>query len=282
MSKVSADEAYECFLETFCNIYNHVFKYKTHKVKKKCRKPWVTTDILKMMNKRDALYKRFIRTKDRSVLLSFKQQRNKITGALRRAKRTYYDSLFQNENRTDVLWKKLNSVLHEGHVFEQIAELKIGGEIKNGKALANAFNDYFVDLVHSVHTAEALRYVEGVSETIFLSPTDEVEVISIFKCLKNSRSCDIHGIQIKPIKYVIESIASILTHIFNVSLQTGVFPRKMQEAKVSVIYKAGDKNDLGNYRPVSILPIFSKGLEKIIHKRLYSFCEKQRILTPHQ
>lgn len=282
LSKVSADEAYECFLETFCNIYNHVFKYKTHKVNKKCRKPWVTPDILKMMNKKDALYKRFIRTKDISILLSFKQQRNKITSTLRRAKRTYYDSLFQNESRTDVLWKKLNSILHDGHTVEQITKLNIGGEIKNGKALANAFNNYFVDLVHSVHTAEALKYVEGVSDTIFLSPTDEVEVTSVFQCLKNSRSCDIHDIQLKPVKYVIKSIAPILTHIFNVSLQTGVFPRKMQEAKVSVIYKAGDKNDLGNYRPISILPIFSKGLEKIIHKRLSSFCEKQCILTPHQ
>lgn len=53
--------------------------------------------------------------------------------------------------------------------------------------------------------------------------------------LKNSKSSDSQDIQIKPIKYVIESIAFILTHIFNVCLETGVFLRKMQIAKVSVI-----------------------------------------------
>lgn len=74
--------------------------------------------------------------------------------------------------------------------------------------------------------------------------------------LKNRQSSDSQDIQIKPIKYVVESIAFILTHIFNLCLETGVFPRKMQTAKVSVLYK--DRNELSNYRPYSILPIFSK------------------------
>lgn len=281
-SKVSADEAYESFLETFSNIYNCNFQYKRYVNSKKCRKPWVTPDILKMMQKKNTLYQKFVLTKDLTVLSAFRKQRNRITSELRRSKRAYYNSLFLNVKRTEVVWKNLNAILHEGNKLEPITELTIEDEIKTGATLANAFNDFFVDLVNSVPSTEATRYVKSVPESIFFFPTDEEEVISIFTCLKNSKSCDINDIQIKPVKYVIKSIASILVYVFNLSIQTGIFPRKMQVAKVSVLYKTGDKNELGNYRPVSVLPIFSKGLEKIIHKRLYRFCEKHSILSPHQ
>lgn len=56
----------------------------------------------------------------------------------------------------------------------------------------------------------------------------------------------------------------------------------MQCAKVTAIYKKGDKNDLGNYRPISILPVFSKGFEKILLARLISFTDPHSILTDSQ
>lgn len=135
LSKVSADEAYESFLQTFCDIYNRVFKYKKHIVHKKCRKPWVTAEILKMMKKKDALYRKFMRTRDPVVLSSFKSQRNKITSELRRAKRSYYFLLFRDEKRTDVLWKKLNSILHEGRQFGETTELAVEGILKKVQLL---------------------------------------------------------------------------------------------------------------------------------------------------
>ena len=66
------------------------------------------------------------------------------------------------------------------------------------------------------------------------------------------------------------------------SLTTGVFPSRMQIAKVSVIYKSGEKNNLSNYRPVSVLPIFSKGLEKVINNRIENFSKKHNLLTDCQ
>lgn len=68
-----------------------------------------------------------------------------------------------------------------------------------------------------------------------------------------------------------------LTHIFNLPIQYCTFPRKMQKAKVTVIFKAWDKNELSNYRPISVLPIFSKAVDKIIYFQLSKFCEKYRI-----
>ena len=58
-----------------------------------------------------------------------------------------------------------------------------------------------------------------------------------------------------------------LMTIFSLSLKTGIFPEKMKIAKVSPIFKKGDKSILSNYRPISVLPCFSKILERIMYSR---------------
>lgn len=61
----------------------------------------------------------------------------------------------------------------------------------------------------------------------------------------------------------------------------GTFPERLQVAKV-VLFKGGDKNLISNYRPISILPIFSKCVEKLIHERMTNFLNKHRLITPCQ
>lgn len=100
--------------------------------------------------------------------------------------------------------------------------------------------------------------------------------------LKNSKSTDIDGLQISPIKYVIDLLSPHLAHIYNSCLSSGIFPGRMKMAKVTVLYKTGDRNLLSNYRPISILPVFSKALEKIIHKRLMPFLNKHECIAKEQ
>lgn len=193
--------------------------------------------------------------------------------------------MFSNLSTSASMWKKLNSILGKTSASSRTKTLKINGQELGGAELANKFNDYFINLVSNDRSRvnEALLYVSRfVNESIFFYPTDVHEVSSVFCNLNNSKSCDIDGIQIKPVKYVIAQIAPILTHLFNLSLSQGIFPQKMQIAKVSILYKSGDKNDLSNYRPVSVLPIFSKGLEKLIHFRLNQFCENFSVVTDSQ
>ena len=61
--------------------------------------------------------------------------------------------------------------------------------------------------------------------------------------------------------------------IINRLFETGIVPISMKIAKIVPIYKAKDKTDMGNYRPISLLPTVSKILEKAVHHRLYSYCK---------
>ena len=73
-----------------------------------------------------------------------------------------------------------------------------------------------------------------------------------------------------------------LSQIINDSLQNGLFPASLKIAKVIPIFKKGDTSKNFNYRPISLLSIFSKILEKIMHKRLYNFLEHHDILFQMQ
>lgn len=121
-----------------------------------------------------------------------------------------------------------------------------------------------------------------IRESAFLFPVTTEEVTAHFMSLKNSRCCDADGLEIRPIKHVIHSVSSVLEYIINLMFTLGTFPRRLQIAKVSIIFKGGDKNSISNYRPISILPVFSKVIEKLIHERIVSFLTKHHIMTPFQ
>ena len=86
-------------------------------------------------------------------------------------------------------------------------------------------------------------------------------------------------------KFVIlaaDILATPLKILFNYAFEFGIFPDCFKTAKVIPIYKQGDKTEMGNYRPISILSTFLKILEKLIYNRTQSFLEKQSITLPTQ
>ena len=84
------------------------------------------------------------------------------------------------------------------------------------------------------------------------------------------------------VKKIIPHIVTPLKHIFNTSLQKGIFPDAMKIARVIPLFKNGDNKEFTNYRPVSLLPQFSKNLERIFHKRLMNFLDDKKVLYESQ
>ena len=84
------------------------------------------------------------------------------------------------------------------------------------------------------------------------------------------------------IKQIIHSIVHPLVHICNTSFTNGEFPNSMKTAKIIPLFKAGDRYEFSNCRPVSVFPQFSKILEKVDKKRLVDFIESNKILCDSQ
>ena len=165
-------------------------------------------------------------------------------------------------------------------------------ELRNPESIAEHFNNFFssVGQRYSEPTTpyDIAKITELMSNTvnndhsIFFAPTNEKEVIQICMSMKSKSSTGHDDISNKVLKEIIPYLAKPLTYIFNQSLSLGIFPDTFKLAKVIPIYKSGDRFDPTNYRPISLLPVFSKILEKIVYIRMINFITKCNLIYPEQ
>ena len=121
-----------------------------------------------------------------------------------------------------------------------------------------------------------------VCSSIFLYPTSEFEICCIINQLNTNKSCGSDGIEAKFIVLASEVLSPVLAILFNACFDFRIFPTCLKTAKVVPAYKAGDKNQVTNYRPILILSIFSKILEKLVHTRTLSFLKCHSVLAHTQ
>ena len=111
--------------------------------------------------------------------------------------------------------------------------------------------------------------------SLYMSPTDPEEIEKIKTTMKSKTSRGIDDINSEFIKKIKQNIKVPLSKLINMSLETGKIPASLKIAKVIPIFKNKSPEEYTNYRPISLLPIMSKILEKVVHKRLYNFMNLQ-------
>lgn len=293
----NTDQAYNCFLNTISeatDLYAPV-QTITFNPKNIIRDDWMTPGLLKSSKTCDKLYKEQLgHAKDSTKHSKYTTYRNKFNSLKRAAKKEYYFQQISNfQNDSKKLWSILNKIIGKTRNKVDLPEkIKDANNIQiNGsQAIANAFCDFFTkvgpNLARNI-PASSLPYTEYMkniwsNNTLFLSPTDEVEISRIINELPNKASSGydlVSNIYVKQLNCV---IAQPLAKIFNISLNEGTFPQEMKLADVIPVYKAKDKLVCTNYRPISLLPVFSKILERIVHKRLYNFLIQNDLLYNSQ
>ena len=165
-------------------------------------------------------------------------------------------------------------------------------KITDRRVIANEFNKYFNSIASTLNESIADLPIQASefstfedyllpsnNNSIFLTDTSHTELMEIISQLENGKSSDI---PIRVIKKSAHIICPVLAQHFNKLMMTGVFPDVLKVGKVTPIFKKGNQEDVGNYRPVSTLPIFGKIFEKVIYSRIYSFALSQNILDENQ
>ena len=118
--------------------------------------------------------------------------------------------------------------------------------------------------------------------SMYLNEVTETELVKVLSTCNHKHSCDVNDLNMYVVKSTFLSIIQPFKYICNLSFNTGVFPSEMTIAKIVPLFKSGDDCTFTNYRPVSLLPQFSKILEKLFYKRLTDFVEKGNILSDSQ
>jgi len=298
LEKETSDSAYDSFNEIFSSVYNLQLPLvtKRYTIHHNIRKPWITTSILNSVTRKQKLYKRYLRTKSIEHKNSYIKYKNKLTKIIRAAEKKHYCDKFNNvKDSIKDTWRLINNVLHDtvqsSSTRTTINEIKDkNSSITDPSQIANKFNEYFSNigpnLAKQIVTPPDIFIKDTMPErnkqSIFLTPCTSTEIIDIVKALKNSKGIGLDGFSVYVLKQIIHKIADPLTVIFNKSLESGTVPNLLKSAKITPIYKAEEKKLVNNYRPISILPVFSKILEKIMFSRLESFISKHDILNKNQ
>ena len=189
-------------------------------------------------------------------------------------------------------WQILNNCINKNKQVSSLPKcFKANNkELSENKDIANGFNNFFANvgpnLAKTIPACEGKSFYDYMSNNVqtsfFMQPTCETEINSIIRMFQNKTSCGHDGISMNIVKNIAQLVSKPFSHICNLSLYNGVFPENMKIAKIVPIFKAGDNQLFTNYRPVSLLPQFSKILEKIFNNRIVSYITKNNILYSGQ
>ena len=114
-------------------------------------------------------------------------------------------------------------------------------------------------------------YLIKVNTSMESQPLSINELKDAFFSLKINKSPGHDGVSFNVIKKCFGELCEPLKYLFNLSIVKGIFPDDLKIAKVTPIYKADNSSNISNYRPISVLPCFSKMLERIIYSRLQKY-----------
>lgn len=288
-SSVLKEENAERMYNTFASKLKDLYM-KSTVIKKisKTRKnnPWITSELIADCKKRDILYRKWKNNiNNKSYENDYKILRNKINKAILIQKSNFYKNQFMefktNPRKT---WGLINEIL--GRKKSSIDDTITKNFKIEFKSLANEFGEFFssqtANIIHQCDLKTSIHTNIHTENTIFTYTTNDSEVNTIINALGVHKSPGIDGIRSVDIKNNADLFAPILCKIINLSLTDAKIPKHLKTAVVRPIYKSGLKNQLTNYRPISILPVLEKCLEGVVVNRLQSFIEKHSLINKSQ
>ena len=266
----------------------------TKKVKGKPA-PWLTSDVKVMMNERDKLLRKSRRTSSEVHISAYKRKRNEVNKAIQRAKSIYNRNLLrENSNDPKKFWKTLKSIYPtKGRDKPSMRSFDINGvKTSNPRTISNAFCTFFASVVKSLKKkAIPLRdfiwrkpagITKKTEKSFLFQSVSQLEVLRILKSIKRNKATGLDDLPPCLLKDSAAILSAPLAHLINLSITTGIFPMDWKKAKIIPVHKSGPFSVLDNYRPISILPVISKIIEKAIHRQLITYLDQNALLSHFQ
>lgn len=292
----NVNSAWKIFCEIFMSVLNDVAPIREVKVKNHTE-PWITPEILELIKQRDNFLNNYNKNGNKMFYSDYCKYRNKVQREVKEAKATFFENkIEENRNSPKNLWKQFKSL---GYSTKQKENNKIVLNIDNVNChdsitVANYFNTFFTNVAASlVEKLPKATQIYDFSSNIFrkfyqmvsqnnlyfeLSPVSEDYVLKELTGLNPSKSTGLDGIPSRFLRDGASVLSKPVTYMVNLSITSGIVPDDMKIARVCPIFKKNSRLDVGNYRPVSILVVVSKILEKSVYSQLEKYLVRNNIL----
>ena len=255
-------------------------------------KPWINSDLAKMIRIKNKVFERKKRQPNNNDIKSlYNKFRNRVNKELKKAKKSHYTEYFNEHNDIKKTWQGIRSIVNvKNNLNQGLSQFKINGNIVvEPKDIANHINEFFVNVgpevdksIPKINHISSEKYLKNRNQFDFvITHISSEDVLNLIQSLPNKGTGPV-SIPLKMLKDVADIIVVPLCHIINISFTTGIFPNLLKIAKVLPLHKGGSTLDPNNFRPISLLSIFDKIIEILVHKRLYDFFEEHSILYENQ
>ena len=286
-----ANQSFSWFYKCVNNIINKHAPLRSisNRKQKFLSKPWLTAGLRKSIRVKNALFY----TSDWD---KYKFYRNKITSLTRLSKANYYQSFFDlNIRNMRQTWKGINELIgsykkknkHNPTNFIRPNPNEV--PTNDPKEISNILNKYFATVGSKLASKipQTLNtffdYLDTpLNRIFFFDPIIPEDINFEISILQDNKA---HGLYSSPVRLlkVAKSVISVpLATIFNQSICSGIFPSKLKRAKIIPIFKDEDDSMPENYRPISLLSIYSRIFEKLMYSRLTKFVKDCHILYDQQ
>ena len=283
------DEAVEIFTRKLTLILDEMAPIKKYQV---CPKyaPWLSEGTKELINERNLAHKRAAKSGKDEDWKEFKRLRNRINNILKKEKSSWQSKRLESCTTTSDTWRTVKNWLGWTSGGPP-SKLVIDGELKTKpKVLADGMNNFFVNKVTDLRAKipacskdpfeRVNKLMENRTCNFQLQAVHPDVVSKVIKNMKSSKSCGIDYIDSYIIKLACEELTPGITHIVNLSISSKNFPSMWKKSKVIPLLKKDDPTITKNYRPVSLLPITSKILERVVYNQLIAYLENNKILNP--
>lgn len=280
----------QIFVDTLVNCINRASLGAQYSSRTRRRKPWMTAGLLHSINNKNTLYSRLLKSpQDVQLREYYRQYRNRLNHLVKMCKQKFYSNKIKSDlNNSAKIWKTINQLTGRETSKTKITKIKHENELITAPhVICDTINRYFVDTGNRLgETLEVNNYkpetLGDVPHSFFLTPVTQSEVIGVIRTLKNHKSPGGDGITAEILKHIQMAIVSPLARLINLSFVSGRFPDVLKKATVILIYKGGEKDNMGNYRPISLISVVAKVFEKLLFNRVVQYIEGHDLLSDMQ
>ena len=242
--------------------------------------------LLKSKNKKNKLLRQY---KNGVINKEIYVRYNKIYRKLiaTEQQKEFHNKILDCGHNSKRKWKVLKSELKLAEAREDITKLNIDGSIKlNKKEIAEGFKNHFETCASKLaeevpDSGECEILLEQQNEWGFSAIT-RADLEKIIDSIQPKSSCGFDLLSNRMLKREKTKFSEILINLINETLLSNVFPEALKIAKVIPIFKKGDRANPNNYRPISLLPVLSKVLEKVLNKQITRKLDELHIIDDNQ
>lgn len=286
--EVNPEEAFNKFHDLFKLFYDLCFPTVRRKYLIKKKETWISKGIKNCSKRKRQLLQAYRTNPTVHNRYMFKNYSKKLRKIIKLTKLSQNANLISSsKSKSKATWNIINKNKHN-LPKENIDKIKVDGKIYDDPLdIAENFNNYFIDSIKDI-TKDSTKYTfnkflnNNKSNSLFFNPVTPNDIQLIICNLKNSNSSGYDDIITMVIKLVNKIIAPPLCHIINLCIEKGIFPSKLKISIVKPLFKSHDRENMNYYRPIALIPIFSKIVEKVMYHNLYNYFEANMLFSEEQ